>query len=195
MEIYLVRHTTPDVERGILYGQTDLGLSEIGKKEVGEVCSKLPEELMNADLYSSPLARCKILAENIEAKLGIKNGITYDDRLKELSFGDWEMRKWAEIKSEESKSWVDDFVDKSAPNGESFQVLSERVMAAFNSIAANPENSNPKIIVAHAGVIRCIIANLLGVKLKNVFQLYMKYGSISKVEVGKDFKRLMFFNF
>jgi len=34
MEIYLIRHTTPDVAKGICYGQTDLDVANTFEEEV-----------------------------------------------------------------------------------------------------------------------------------------------------------------
>ena len=105
MEIILVRHTTPDIERGICYGQADIGLADNYKNEIKQVIKQLPENIGNYTCYSSPLQRCKTLAESIT------NTITFDDRLKELNFGDWELKSWDAINSEALDNWMTNFVN------------------------------------------------------------------------------------
>ena len=41
MEIYLVRHTTPAIEKGVCYGQTDLNVAETFEEEVELVLKNL----------------------------------------------------------------------------------------------------------------------------------------------------------
>ena len=53
MEIYLIRHTTPDVAKGICYGQTDLALTATFPEEAEHVLKQLPPDL--DVVYSSPL--------------------------------------------------------------------------------------------------------------------------------------------
>ena len=42
MEIYLIRHTTPLIEKGICYGQTDLDITESFEEEVSMIHPHLP---------------------------------------------------------------------------------------------------------------------------------------------------------
>ena len=62
MEIYLVRHTTPAIKKGICYGQTDVDLnSETFESELYEIKNKLPSNIVR--FYCSPLIRCSKLAK------------------------------------------------------------------------------------------------------------------------------------
>ena len=60
MEIYLIRHTAPDIEKGICYGQTDLELAHTFSVEAREVLKQLPNQF--DAVYTSPLKRYKQLA-------------------------------------------------------------------------------------------------------------------------------------
>ena len=64
MNIYLIRHTLPDVLPGICYGNTDLGLADSFVTELQSIQAKLAH-LTNPVLVSSPLRRCYILAESL----------------------------------------------------------------------------------------------------------------------------------
>ena len=95
MNLFAIRHTSVAVEPGICYGQTDVPVADsfIVEKE------KLAAQLYNVEfdkIYSSPLSRCKLLAENLFQK----EQIVFDERLKELNFGDWELKTWDAIYSD-----------------------------------------------------------------------------------------------
>ncbi|MEO1051084.1 MAG: alpha-ribazole phosphatase [Bacteroidota bacterium] len=186
MEIYLIRHTTPDVEKGIVYGQTDLELASSWSDEFNILHEKIPDQF--DAVYSSPLIRCDKLAQSITGD------VQYDDRIKELDFGDWEMKKWDEINPKMLNMWMEDYVNIACPNGESFNMLSDRVLS-FWSQYANVEGDHKSVaIVAHGGVIRALISHLLGFPLINAFHLHLDYGSISKVEMSKSRTQVKFIN-
>ena len=44
MEIYLIRHTTPNIEKGICYGQADLDITETFLEEVEAIKPHLPQK-------------------------------------------------------------------------------------------------------------------------------------------------------
>ena len=86
MEIYLVRHTKVAVPPGIVYGHTDVSLSDSFEEEAAVVRKKVEGICFDA-VWSSPLSRCVRLANYC----GFRN-IQTDDRLKELNFGEWELK-------------------------------------------------------------------------------------------------------
>lgn len=57
-----MRHTTPDIEKGICYGQFDIGLASIFETEVEEVLIDIPDEIK---VYSSPLFRYVKISSNV----------------------------------------------------------------------------------------------------------------------------------
>ena len=114
MEIYLIRHTTPKVEKGICYGQADLDITETFSEEVEAIKPHLPSDEIK--VYSSPLQRCKKLADALFDGLAID---VHDD-LMELNCGQWELLPWNDIPKEEIQPWMDDFVNVAVPKGESY---------------------------------------------------------------------------
>ena len=173
MEIYLVRHTSPAIEKGICYGQTDLDLAETFEKEAIEVLQKLPKKL--DAVYSSPLKRCAYLAQ----KIG--NNIILDDRLKELDFGSWEMQKWDDIPLSEIQPWYNDFVNTTTLNGESYQDLQNRVLDFYKDLLE--EGHSSVAIITHSGVIRSLLAHINNIALKDSFEgINIGYGEVIRVQ-------------
>ena len=56
MLIHIIRHTTPDIAKGICYGQTDLALASSFYEERELLTSKLLDSY--DAIYTSPLQRC-----------------------------------------------------------------------------------------------------------------------------------------
>lgn len=168
MEIYLVRHTTPDIEKGICYGQSDIGLTKDCEKEFKNIIRQLPEH-SSFKVYSSPLKRCISLANLLSEE------VIADEKLMELNFGNWELLSWDDIPQHEITPWMKDFVNVTIPNGESYIDLQERVLSFINDLIALNTSC---IIITHAGVIRTLLAHILNIPLKDSFKIKIKYGDI-----------------
>lgn len=172
MEIYLVRHTTPNIEKGICYGQSDLDVTSSFNSETKIICQQLPITEIST-VYSSPLLRCQLLATSIS------NECIFDKRLKELHFGDWEMQPWDAINKEDLEHWMKDFVNVPVPNGESYTMLQDRILDFFKSL---DHTSSEKIaIISHAGPMRALLAHLRGISLQDSFNIKIGYGEVIKI--------------
>ncbi|WP_370407721.1 alpha-ribazole phosphatase [Tenacibaculum dicentrarchi] len=172
MEIILVRHTTPNIEKGICYGQADIGVIDTFLEEVQPILKEVPVNDTETAYYSSPLKRCKLLAKQLS------DTIIFDDRLKELDFGDWELKKWDDINKPELDIWMNDFVNITVTNGESYIDLHNRTVEFLNELKSLKKQR--VVIVTHAGVIRSLWAYVNNISLENSFDLKLKYGDIIK---------------
>ena len=142
------------------------------------VLSQLPQD---ANLYSSPLLRCVLLANYIKDNSEI-NAVNEDSRLMEMNFGDWEMKNWDVIPPDDFTPWMTDFVNVRVPNGESFTDLNDRVIDFMHN-ELQQTNSKPVIIVAHAGVIRSFLCKISDLPLKDAFQNKVDFGAVIKIEL------------
>lgn len=172
MEIYLVRHTTPNIEKGICYGQSDVGVTDTFDAEVTEIRKQIPIDHISK-IYCSPLQRCKILAKTFNLPT------IFDNRLKEIDFGDWELKAWNEINPSELNPWMEDFVNVQVPNGESYVMLQQRIIEFYNTLAHSSEESI--MIIAHAGAIRALVSYIRKTALKDSFDIKIKYGGVIKI--------------
>jgi alpha-ribazole phosphatase len=173
MEIYLIRHTTPAVDKGICYGQSDLDVTDSFMAEAAAIQTHLPKAI--AQVYSSPLQRCSKLA----AYLFPTYAHVFHDDLKEIHCGAWELQKWDNIPQADIMPWMDDFVNVSIPGGESYMDVYNRVTVQFERIA---QGARPAAIVAHGGVIRSILAHITGTALVDSFDVFkLYYGCVVKL--------------
>lgn len=175
MEVYLIRHTTPEIEQGICYGQTDIPLAESFPDEANKLLPFLPT---NVDaVFSSSSRRCIKLARLIKS-----NQLIIDNRLLEMNFGDWEMKKWDEINQVALNKWMQDFVNVRVPQGESFIDLYKRVCDFMENLK---KTDYQKIaIVTHAGVIRSFVSKILDSSLEKAFEIKVNYCSITKINIA-----------
>nr|WP_314897315.1 alpha-ribazole phosphatase [uncultured Flavobacterium sp.] len=178
MEVYLVRHTETVCEKGICYGQSDVGILKPYDVIFEVIQKQLPED---AILYSSPLQRCVLLANYIKEN-SVITSINEDSRLLEMNFGDWEMKNWDVIPPDDFTPWMNDFVNVQVPNGESFTDLHNRVIDFMHN-ELQSTNSKPVIIVAHAGVIRSFLCKISDLPLKDAFQNKVDFGAVIKIKI------------
>lgn len=169
MEIYLVRHTTPNIDKGICYGQSDIGITNSFHTEVKKIHQQIPLHEISK-VYSSPLQRCKLLAKTFNTE------ILFDDRLKELNFGDWELQPWDAIHSRELNPWMKDFVNVKVPNGESYVELQQRILDFYTTLDVSL--SEKVVIISHAGPIRALLSYIKKTDLKDSFNIKVDYGQV-----------------
>lgn len=179
MNLFLLRHTKVSNMEGICYGQSKIDLAESFDMELLEIKKKFKTTKLH-HIYSSPLLRCKVLAE---ALVKGKTELNFDERLMELHFGKWEGLKWQEIeKTEEAKRWFEDYLNVACPEGESYQDLLNRCKSFISSLKEIQSNSN-LLVVTHAGPIRAIYSIINGISPKEAFNLQIDYGQIIKLKI------------
>ncbi|MFP4604010.1 MAG: alpha-ribazole phosphatase [Bacteroidales bacterium] len=176
MVIYLIRHTKPDVPEETFYGQADV---DVIKKNFVEqsarIQTKLPLEKTDL-IISSPLQRCLKLAKEIQSNQKIDT----DPRIKELNFGDWELKKWNSTDRTKMQEWTENFTKMPAPNGESHLQLYNRSVEFWNELLSKQLTTVG--IITHAGVIRSLLAFMLDMPLEKSFSIKLHYGEMIYVE-------------
>jgi len=173
MEIYLVRHTTPNIATGICYGQTDVLLMESFHIEAANVQAQLPPDI--DIIFTSPLSRCVSLAKRIRFRKNVP--IVADNRLMEMNFGQWELMPWNLIERAPLKLWMDDYVNIVVPGGESYRMLYERCVSFMNDLKKTTYRS--AVITTHHGVLKSIYAHLDNMSLYEAMALQFPYGSVT----------------
>jgi alpha-ribazole phosphatase len=170
MRLTVIRHTSVNVPEGICYGFTDVPLNSSFEEEASAVKERLGGETFDK-IYSSPLSRCTQLA----GYCGFSNP-ELDTRIKELNFGDWEMKSWMEIEQAKARAWFADWLNYPTPNGESYSMMQKRVNTFLDDIKSQ-KNENI-CIFTHGGVIRLIHVYLDLYSLEKSFEFPVEYGQI-----------------
>jgi alpha-ribazole phosphatase len=151
MLLYLIRHPKTIVEDGICYGRTDVAVDAQEADQVAaSLLARLPDNIV---LWTSPLQRCRLLAERIAQARG--GGFQEDARLVEMDFGAWEMQSWDAIPREEIDAWTSDLVHYRPGGGESVFQAAVRVKAFADECM---HRASPAAVICHAGTIRLLLA-------------------------------------
>ncbi|MBL8573590.1 MAG: histidine phosphatase family protein [Hyphomicrobiaceae bacterium] len=160
--LIFVRHGQTDWNRERrLQGQRDIPLNNHGRSQARDngraIARWLEARGMAAgqlDFVSSPMGRARETMEIVRAGLGLPpKGYRVDDRLKEITFGDWEgftlpelMRtQAADVERRERDKW-----ETVPPAGESYEMLYRRIHPWYGELA------RPTLAVAHGGVWRAL---------------------------------------
>ena len=185
MEVYLIRHTAVAVEKTLCYGNSDVPLKDSFPEEVKEVKKKLPSDIESFPIFSSPLKRCRRLAETLGGPVSI------DQRLTEFSFGDWELKDWSEISREDFSAWIADIASAPVPGGDRLDHFQERIAGFWEEMTSEHERA---VIVSHTGVIHALLAWLLHIPLSYLFTFDISYGGISLVGKERDRWQVRYIN-
>lgn len=173
MEIYLIRHTTPAIAKGMIYGRTDVALADTFIEEKATILEKLPPKIDT--VFSSPSTRCTQLASHIT------ESYRTDERLYEVNFGQWEGKTWDTVDQKELDPWMQDYVNICPPEGESMLQMQERVMSFWNELLQMLPNK--AVVVTHGGVIRIILAAIRNIPLASIFEIKVGFGDVITVHL------------
>jgi alpha-ribazole phosphatase len=167
----LVRHTTPDIAPGVCYGQLDVGLAASFPEEAAQALRWVPHTDL---IVASPLTRAARLAEYLAQ--AHQSALRLDPRLMEKHFGAWEGRAWDSIARAELDAWAADLMGYAPPGGESARHLMSRTEMLMRDLAQLPHDQIA--LVAHAGVLRAILARLGGIPLAATLAWDLPYGAV-----------------
>lgn len=147
--IYLFRHgITEGNKRRLYYGSTDISLIEEGieaiktRREAGIYPDLSGFEVITTDLKRTEQTLFEMYGREVEHEI--------DPRMREFSFGDFEMKSYEQLKDREDyQAWITgDNWRNVCPNGESGEIMLERSLAAMEDYIGKD-----CIIVCHGGVI------------------------------------------
>jgi len=153
MRLHLIRHPKPDVPDGVCYGASDVAVADDEQARVSSLlASALPH---GVPIFSSPLRRCAVLAERLATLLGA-GPVVLDDRLREINFGNWEMRSWTDIPRDDIDAWAAAPLDYRPGGGESVLQVMDRVHAFMQTLRGR--HIEEAVVVCHAGTMRLLVA-------------------------------------
>lgn len=182
--LHLLRHGTVVGAKRLL-GSTDLPLSEAGLEDMFIAANTVKTSV----IVSSPLQRCARFSETLAARINID--VEIEEGLKEVHFGDWDGAALEQLWTDHPKALSAYFASPftaTPPGGEDTLAFHRRVINAVESIRArHPKDS--VLVVAHGGVIKCILAHCLQLdyKTSNWFtRLQIDYASLSAVSFWDD---------
>ena len=167
--MFFLRHgeTSWNVE-GRLQGQRDIPLnprgidqaSAAGRAVRSFLGANAAGAIAELEFWASPLERTRQTMELARKGMALApHPYATDDRLKEISFGDWEGCTWREVVARDPDRAKERSRDKwgyAPPGGESYAMLAERVRPWLASLTSDT------LVVSHGGVARVMMVLLGG---------------------------------
>ena len=149
--IALVRHPAVADATGRCYGRLDLPLADAAS--IAPIVTALAP-MRGATIHTSPLARCRLLAEALAADWRQPSPIA-DPRLLEMDFGAWEGLAWDDIPRADLDRWAADLLNFAPAGGETGAALTARVTDFWRNLLEQP---NPHVVVTHGGPLKVLMA-------------------------------------
>ncbi|MFN2308394.1 MAG: histidine phosphatase family protein [Gammaproteobacteria bacterium] len=182
MHIDLLRHGEP--EGGKRYrGQCDDPLSATGWRQMWQaVGTQVPWQR----IVSSPLARCQAFAAALAERHGLP--LTLDARLMEIGFGRWEGRTADELRAEDPQQltrFYHDPLNAQPAGAEPLAAFQARVGAGFEALL-RADAPAPVLVVTHAGVMRALIAQLLGAPPEALYRIAVPYAARLRIRLDGE---------
>jgi len=152
----------------------------------GAALARLDDYLpQDALVVSSDLTRAVATADAIQ---GSRTRLPHTQNLREIHFGDWELRTWAEIDAEDPvriKAYWETPGDVTPPRGESWNQVCTRVDAAIDQLVQAHSGRN-LIVVGHFGQILTQVQRAEKLTAEEVFA--HRIDNLSVSEISKSSK-------
>ncbi len=175
-----VRHARPQ-GAGLFLGQADVPLSRSGRSQLPGMIEKISLHSVQA-VYTSDLRRTVATAKPISRALKIEAECR--PGLREIQLGRWEGLSWAEIIKRypgAAHEWMKHFPRRPAPRGEEFRAFKDRVRNERKRIIA-AHRGGCAVVVTHAGVIRLILADALGMPDRYLSRVHHEFGGMTIID-------------
>lgn len=184
--LWLVRH-------GPTHAKTMVGWSDL-PADLGDTAAlaRLTDHLPEGPVVSSDLIRAVGTAD----ALGPRDRLPHDPGLREIHFGAWELRSFAEVEAEDPaliRRYWEEPGDVAPPGGESWNAMSRRTDAAIDAhLAREPADL---IVVCHFGVILRQVQRALGLRTTEVFAHRIDNLSVTHICIDADGWRVEAINY
>lgn len=177
--IDLIRHGEPVGGRRYR-GHKDDPLSDTGWRQMRTaVANQKPWDVV----VSSPLSRCAAFATELSQHHGVP--LHFDERFKEISWGEWEGSTTQDINTK-YPGWLLRY--RSAPHenvppgAEPIAEFRERVISAWKDLLVRHCGKHI-ILVGHAGITRAAICHSLNISIENMFRIQVEYAAITRIQI------------
>jgi broad specificity phosphatase PhoE len=190
--LYMLRHgeTVWNTDRR-MQGTKDSALTDMGRRQARSVGRALKAELALAAgptvFWRSPLGRVRETADIVGRELGIAPGEwRIDERLRELSYGEWEGQNWKEIEAHRPNALFDWKADPHGfcpPGGETHHELRRRSMEFLTEVST----MGVRCVVLGHGVSGAVVRGLhLGLDAQAMFILPKPQDAFFRLLEGRE---------
>jgi broad specificity phosphatase PhoE len=181
-QIDLLRHGEP-VGGARYRGQLDDALSDKGWQQMWRTVEGMSEW---QQIVTSPLLRCSDFAFALGERLQLP--VHEEPRFREVGFGEWEGHTRIELEAlnpGQVTRFLQDPVHSRPPGAEPLEDFTRRVHAGFHDLLVRYTGQSV-LVVAHAGVIRAIMAYILEVPPSRMYRIHVANAGLSRIRTDKE---------
>lgn len=193
--LLLIRHAEVELRyHRVFGGRIDMDISEHGREQAEQLAHFLQRWELDA-IYSSPMKRVRATLAPLLVN-GTPAPVVLPD-LREVDFGDWTGHRWEEILTRFNVSafnWLDEIERDAVPGAESGAALRARLQPCLDRILR--EHAGQTVaIYCHGGIVRGLLALLLGLPLPKFAGFEVDYASVTEVEISERGAEVQLLNF
>lgn len=197
MKVYLMRHGETDYnKKGLIQGTLDIPLNEFGLELAEKTKEGFKKEGLTFDYcYCSPLIRARQTAEIILR--GTDTPVSYDERIREMNFGEGEGQKLADLSWNPALKNIDALFHapeqyRATEKGESYEALLARVEDFLKHEILPLEGKMKRVLICcHGGIIRAFLAYIKGLEIKDFWNSHQPNCSVNILEVKNQKIRIL----
>ncbi len=178
--LFLVRHGPTHAKSMVGWSDIPADLSDTAA--ISRLEQFLPAQAL---VISSDLIRAVHTADAIQ---GPRQRLPHQPALREIHFGDWELRTWAEVDAEDPegiRAYWENPGDTAPPGGESWNAVRRRVDAAMDALIARHRGQD-LIVTGHFGQILTQVQRALNITADEAFGHKIDNLSVTEVSHGPD---------
>ncbi|KPK11877.1 MAG: phosphoglycerate kinase [Acidithiobacillales bacterium SG8_45] len=189
--IDLLRHGEPEGGRAYRGNSIDDPLSERGWQQMRDAAGEFAQWDL---IVTSPMRRCCAFAEEFAQKIRV--AVQIEPEFREVGFGAWEGKTPDEIIATDSAGYEAFYRDPEHCRPEGAEPLADftgRVNLAYEKLVAS-NGGRHILIVSHAGVMRAILAGVLGAPAVSMYRIKVDNAGISRIRHTRYGPKLEFHN-
>ncbi len=167
-----------------LRGSIDDSLTDLGLSQMRAAIDQ--HEANWNRIISSPLRRCADFAHELAEQYGIP--LTFEQRLKEVHFGQWEgctIDELMKTDEEALTNFWNDPVKHTPPEAESLLDFEKRILSAWREIVVRHAGEKV-LLITHGGVIRLMLCHVLNHPVERLLDLEVKHAAVERIYVKQD---------
>ena len=179
--VWIARHGQTEANKtGLFCGHSETALTDLGRAQAAALGRRLAD-VSFAAVYTSGLSRANDTAGLALEGRGLSPRV--DPDLRELHYGEWEMKRESEIRKlgdEQIKLMRAEDPAWNPPGGENITIVRQRTAAALRRIVAAHKHEDV-LVVSHGTAINCMLSEILGMAPSHTFRFDVANCGISQV--------------
>ena len=188
MQILLIRHGESEADiLKVHEGRADFPLTDRGRQQVKLMVERVRSEFPPDYIWASPLKRASETASTLAATIGC--AVQYDEDLMEYNNG----RLAGLSYTDPIKPPIPKFPHERIEQGESAIEFRMRIESVFSRIITS-SNDNRIAIVAHGGVINCILRSFFKMPVNQEFWFKNGDTALHLIEISENTQLVHFLN-